>query len=87
MNKWKDKSSFSRDDQERTPNCFEARFGGFKLVVHHHIYYPKDQWLATCHPELFTRRELQSKDLAEAQREAISMLRAELEKAWKEINE
>ena len=82
---WKDTSSYSKSDKERIPKCFEVEFGHFKLVVHRHIHYPQDVWLASCHPELFRHRELKSKDLAEAQCQAVAMLQVELENALREI--
>jgi len=76
--KWQDKSGFAQGDKVREPNTFEIRFGQFRLVVHRHFHYPKEQWLATCYPDVFRQYPLPSLDLAIAQEQAITLLRREL---------
>ncbi len=85
MSEWKDVSSFCQTDKERIPNCFESRFGKFRLVVHRHIHYPKDMWLASCYPNVFSQLELASKDIEGAKCQAKAMLQAILEKAVAEL--
>ena len=76
--KWRDRSGFAQDDKVREPNTFEIKFGQFRLVVHRHFHYPKEQWLATCYPDVFRQYPLSSLDLAIAQEQAITLLRREL---------
>jgi hypothetical protein len=77
---WEDVSSFSQNDKERIPNCFAIRFGdrSLKLTVHRHIHYKPDQWLASCQPDLFRQKLLESKDIEEAKVEALHRLKAML---------
>jgi len=76
--KWRDISGFDQDDKVREPNAFEIKFGKFRIVVHRHTHYPKEQWLATCYPDVFRQYPLPSLDLAIAQEQAITLLRREL---------
>jgi len=85
MAMWKDVSSFSQSNKDRVPWCFEAQFGRFRLVVHRHKDYPPDQWLATCYPGVFEHRELPSKDITEAKRQAATLLQVELQNALSQI--
>lgn len=71
---WKDTSRFSQSDKERVPNEFMLTVGKFKLIVHRHIYYPKDVWVASCRPYVFEHCELESKDIKEAKCQAADML-------------
>ena len=74
---WNDISSWSRTETDRSqPKTWEAKIGVFRLLVHRHIHYPPDTWLATCHPDLFSHFELASKDIELAKRQAVDKLRA-----------
>lgn len=83
--KWDDTSSHSQGDKERLPNRFETRIGAFRLVIHRHIHYPPDQWLASCHPNMFSCFELCSKDLESAKCQAVARLQSILLEAIEQI--
>jgi hypothetical protein len=70
---WKNISSFSRDDTDRTPNAWEAHAGGLRIVVHRHIHFPKDVWLLSTTP-FFDRKQLTSKSIEEAKEEAVKLV-------------
>ena len=85
---WKDVSSWSRDEKDRSqPKAWEAQIGMFRLTVHRHIYYPPDTWLASCRPDVFDKLELRSKGVFEAKCEAVAKLRAICEDALKAIGQ
>jgi len=48
--KWKDISSYSRKDTDRTPKTWELKAAGMMIVVTRHINYSPDAWLMTCQP-------------------------------------
>lgn len=81
MIKWKDRTKGS---YEGVVVSSEAGFGEFRLIVHRHIYFPVDMWLASC-PGLFDTDELVSKDLNEAKCQATTKLQLILEQAIKDI--
>lgn len=47
---WKDISSFSQGQKDRTPTTFEAKFGKLRLVVTRHIHHEPTDWLIRCDP-------------------------------------
>lgn len=49
---WKDISSRSQGQVDKTPTTWEARFGDFRLVLTHHIAAP-GRWVLKCDP-IFT---------------------------------
>jgi len=69
---WKDQSSFSRGDKDRTPKTWEFTSHGVRLVVTRHIDYP-GVWIARCDP-WFSILELKSTDIEKAKKEAISIV-------------
>jgi len=73
---WKDVTTISQD-AKHGPSVFETRLGRFRLVVHRHIHYPANVWLASCESAL-NKRELASRDIEDAKSEAVAMLRAVL---------
>ena len=68
---WKDTSSFSQRDTERTPKEFTLSLPGARVVVHHHIDYPRDVWLYSFHG-LDRSRVESGTDLEQAKRDAIT---------------
>ncbi len=87
MPQWKDTSSYSRGEKDRTPNSWSLKVGIFDLIVHHHIYYEPSQWLASCSPYVFDNRELKSKDIKKAKAEALKLLKGLLNEAIEELSE
>lgn len=72
--KWKDISSFSQGDKERTPNSFELRPNGHvRLAVHRHRSAPTT-WHLTCAP-WFDTHPLRAEDANTAKRYAVEMVR------------
>ena len=84
MAKWKDKKKrFDSDEVESS----SIRLGQFRLLIHRHIHYPPDVWLASCHLGIFDQVELASKDLKEAKCQAKAKVQVILEDAIKDILE
>lgn len=71
---WKDITTFSRGQADRTPTTFEKRCGPVRLVVTSgHIHYP-GKWVAHGFP-LFESKPLKAATREEAQAEATQMAR------------
>lgn len=69
---WKDTTSYSRGQVDRTPTTFAAQCGPMRLVVTSgHIHYP-GKWVAHGFP-LFENKALAAKTREEAQAEAVQM--------------
>lgn len=77
---WKDISSYSRNDKDRTPKTWEFAGVGVRVVVTRHMDYSPDVWLARCEP-YFSIVELKSKDIAAAKNEAMNLVKNCLRKA------
>jgi|GEM_PF-5786958 len=72
--KWKDCTSYSRGDEKRTPNTFEAKVGPLLIVVTNgHIYYP-GKWITHCLP-IYEMKPLKAVTCEDAQKEAEAMAR------------
>ena len=72
---WKDVTSYSRSQTDRTPTAFEAICGPLRLViVSNHLHYP-GVWLACCWP-LFQDKQLRdAKTKEDAQAETVRLAR------------
>lgn len=77
--KWKDTSSYSQTDKVRIPNCWDIQVGAFCVTVHHHIHYPKDTWLVSCRGLDVSQVPLNSKDISQAQPEALKYILGKME--------
>ena len=84
MKKWKDFGKLVDGDIDIRSS--EIRFGEFNLIVHRHIHYPKDMWLASC-AYIFDQVELYSKNLDEAKTQAKAKLQVILQDALDELLE
>lgn len=83
MPNWKDKEKrLSSDEIESS----EIHLGRFRLIVHRHINYPANMWLASC-TDLFSQIKMASKDLDEAKCQAKAKVRVILEDALKDVLE
>lgn len=74
MANWKDTTSFSRGDIDRTPRTWHMSFGSITLTVTRHIDYP-GTWVTRC--DLFgsySPRDLQTDDVDEAKGIALDMV-------------
>jgi hypothetical protein len=75
MVEWKDTSSFSQNDKDRTPREWTAKVGLFRVTVHHHMHYEPDAWLLSTVPDLFERQELGSTEIEKAKAQALALVR------------
>jgi len=85
--KWKNESSFSQAEKDKTPNCWVAKAGRFKLTVHRHIHYPPTTWLLSCDGVRLECWELSATNIKEAKREAIEIVRKRLIEAIEAMGE
>jgi len=70
--KWKDVSSYSRDDTERAPRTFEIRTDAIIVVVTRWIHGDPARWYLTCREAGFSSHYgLNNQDLKDAQKEAL----------------
>jgi hypothetical protein len=70
---WKDKTSYSQGDTIRIPSIWEISGDFVRITVHRHIHYNADDWLLSSNTG-YDRHVLKSKELKEAQFEAINMV-------------
>lgn len=82
--KWKDNSSFSRGTHDRTPKTWVAQIGDFCITVTRHIHHPPNVWVLNCDP-FFAQHELNNKDVDEAKKEAIELVRKVLSEIIAEL--
>ena len=82
---WKNITSYSQSDKDRTPRTWEAAFGKTRIVVTRHIDYEKDQWIMRCHA-LTLERLLASKDINEAACQAKAIVQAHLEQMLRDLS-
>ena len=82
---WKDVTSISQD-AKHGPSVYETQLGRFRLVVHRHIHYPANVWLASCE-SVINKCELVARDIEDAKREAVAMLRMILTNALDAMGE
>ena len=76
--KWEIERSCSQSGKDRTPKCWVANAGIFKLTVHRHIHYPPTAWLLSCDDVQLKCRELSATDIDAAKQEAIEIVRKRL---------
>jgi len=88
MIQWKDASSWSRGEEDRSqPKTWQATIGIFRVLVHRHIHYPANDWLASYEPRVLPMTPLSSRGIDEAKREAVAKLMAVCEAAIKAMDE
>lgn len=69
---WKDISSWSKGDKDRTPKAWEVRIGDhFRLCVHRHMAFPPDVWCMTLTPVDSNPKELAAREISQAKIEAL----------------
>jgi hypothetical protein len=81
---WKNITSYSQRDTDRTPKTWEARFGKLRVCVTRHIDYPKDVWLLRCH-DLGLERQLASPKIEEAACQARAIVQSHLEEMLRDV--
>lgn len=88
--KWKDETSYSRTNKERTPSTWKITLEeiGYDIIVTRHIYY-KDTWLLSCRKIDIDMCNLKTNDIEEAKQKALQIVEERLnelvEKALNEI--
>ncbi len=78
---WEDVGILSVGEKDRILKSSEVKIGPFRLVLHRHIDYGPNEWLATCHPDIFRCELIPTDDISEAKRIAVTMLKDVLGKA------
>lgn len=75
---WKDISSYSRSDTDRTPKTWALQAEGLKIVVTRHVNYAPDAWLLCCQP-FCEYGEIGTGTADEAKAAAVEYVRKNLE--------
>lgn len=74
VNRWKDCTSYSRDDKERVPTSYAAEHGTLRVVITcGHIYYP-GKWVLHCRALSIDTMQIPATDLSSAQSIALSIV-------------
>jgi len=84
--KWQDVTSYSQSDKERIPRTFQAQLGVIGLTITRHKDYDADDWVFSTYPNLLYKDVLDSKDLEDAKKEALTLLEKEVMKLQASIN-
>ncbi len=75
--KWKDTTSYSRNDIERIPKVFELKINNLRIVIHRIIH--SEGWFLSVYHKLPIRdRFLGDIDIEDAKQEAIKIIIAEI---------
>lgn len=81
--KWKDSTSYSRDDKVRKPTSWTTEIGGLLITVSSgHIYYP-GKWVMHCFEAGMDTVPVNAVSAETAQRMAVELVREKVEK-WHE---
>lgn len=74
---WKDTSSWCKSETDRSiPKSWEYVTDGLRVKLHHHIDYPPEVWLVTCHMLFIDLEELKARDPEEAKLGALEVVRS-----------
>lgn len=68
---WKDTTSYRQGERDGEPREWTLRTEHLRVTVHHHMHYPPDQWLVSCHELNIEMMELKSKEVEKAKEEAL----------------
>lgn len=74
---WKDISSHSQRDIDRTPKTFALNVAGLKLVVTRHIHHAPTDWVLKCAP-WFEQKVISNGSADDAKNAALSAVRSKL---------
>jgi len=80
MANWKDATSYSRADKERTPRVWELQDGRLRILLHR-IHDIPDAWFVSCYLLQISDKALKAKDIEGAKKEAIAIVK----KAFNEL--
>jgi hypothetical protein len=83
---WKDISSHSQGDTDRTPKTWRVNVDEFRITVTRHINYAPGDWLLICQPFAGMRR-LAATEIESAKSEAIAFVRDRLQSALTELQD
>lgn len=87
---YRDITTYSKNDKDRSPRILEGNLNGIKFIVHKHIYYG-DDWLLSCNELDVDKLELHTDDMEKAKEVALNKLlelfKNRMEKYEKAINE
>lgn len=82
MTTWVDATGYGQGDpRQRTPRTWEAKFAWLRVCVTRHMDFSPDTWLLRAHDVGLELVILSSRDLKDAQAEAVLLVRARLEQA------
>lgn len=74
---WKDVSSRSQGQKDRTPTAWELRTEEIRVTVHRHVYNPA-AWFVSCYDLGIEARELSPKDADGAKAAALNAVKVRL---------
>ena len=77
MIQWKDSTSYSQSEKERTPRTWKAEIKGYEVIVTRIVHCP-DSWFLRCRDFGIDSRELRSKDAVYAKHEAVLIFKMKL---------
>lgn len=83
---WKNTTTYSQGEKDRTPRTYEARAGVIRIVVTRHIHFDASAWVLSAHP-FFDLHELASSEVEDAKREAMKLVRGALSNAMNQLDE
>ena len=78
MTTWRDVTSYSRGDTDRTPRVWEADFGICRVTAHRR--HGCDGWFVSCRELNISRAMLAATSAEDAQREGLEYVRATVRK-------
>lgn len=81
---WKDITSFSKSDTDRTPKTWQTTAGDFRIVVTRHRDYAPDKWVLNCNP-FFDAKELAATDIDLAKASAVALVQGRLSAALNDL--
>lgn len=84
--KWRDETSFSRHEADRTPKTWTLEAAPLKLVVHRHLHYPGSWLVSVRGMDSIDMRPLKAKDSEAAKVEAVGIVVAALRSALSRLN-
>lgn len=81
---WKDISSYSQRDTDRTPKTWELKVARLTVIVTRHIHHAPDAWVLSCDP-FCSAFEIGNGTADEAKSAAVEFVRKNLEKCIAEL--
>lgn len=85
MAKWKNTTSYSRDDKEKVPTTWELTIPGVRVIVHRWIG-DDTGWYGTCRELGEDKRRLTKSFIEEAQEEFLNYLAKKAQQIFTQIS-